>query len=105
MAKVLHDEQPLNSILNEDDQTIHLLAKTQSAAPTGPQTQPQAQGQAQPQAQPSQQNDPNAQNRNLGAGGMFFRAGGLPDLGGIINGLINTAGNLGGVREYKQEFC
>jgi len=100
MAKVLHDEQPLNSIVNEDDQTIHLLAKTQSAAPTGPQTQPQAQGQPQPQGQPSQQNDPNAQNRNVGPAGVFFRAGGLPDLGGIINGLISGATGLGGVREY-----
>lgn len=100
MAKVLNDEQPLNSIVNEDEQTIHLLAKTQSAAPTGPQTQPSAQGQPQPQGQPSQQNDPNAQNRNLGPAGAFFRVGGLPDLGGIINGLINNAGNIGGVREY-----
>ncbi len=92
MGKSLHDEQTLNTLINDDDQTIHLLAKTQQA--TGPeaatQQQPQGQGQPQAQPQPSQQNDPNAQNRNIGQG-MFIRAGNAQqglDIGGMINSLL-----------------
>jgi len=92
MGKSLHDEQTLNTLINDDDQTIHLLAKTQQPAGSEgtAQQQPQGQGQPQNQPQPSQQNDPNAQNRNIGQG-MFIHASNVQpplDIGGMINSLL-----------------
>ena len=100
MAKVLNDDQPLSAYINDDDQTIHLLAKTQQADAPNPNPSAQPQGQPQGQGQPSQQNNLGGQqNRNAGQG-VFFSTSGVPpgfDIGNILNGFLNPAGGGGGL--------
>jgi len=70
MAKSLQDEQTLNTFINDDDQTIHLLVKAQTNA-----TEPNSQSQQTQSAQTSQQTDPNVQqNQNQGQGAGFASA-------------------------------
>ena len=97
MGKSLQDDQALSTLINDDDQTIHLLAKTQEASNPEPTTQPQPQGQGQPQGQPHQQSDPNAQARNIGQG-IFIQGSNVQqplDIGNMINSLLGPAlGNV-----------
>lgn len=88
---MLNDDQHLDSIIKEDGQTIHLLAKTQ-AAPTNnqPSTTQNINQQNQPQSSQSTSQNPNTNPTQ----GIFIGGSGMPT-GLNINSLLS--GLLGGL--------
>jgi Ubiquitin family. len=95
-AKMLNDDQALDSIIKEDGQTIHLLAKVQQS-----QTEPQAQNttqQSQPQPHPNTQTfqtQQTSQNPNPNINpSVIFGASGLPGNLNINNLLSGLMGGL-----------